>query len=277
LISDEAGNFYGVATTGGAYGQGVVFALLSSPNGKLKFKTLYAFKGQPDAGFPYGGLLFDASGNLYVGKSNIHLPLLYNVSPTTSIPDMGFNGNNNISFPWSYFGANPWFQANTTINFNDNLSWVKHNHTFKFGVFYQRSRKDQIAWGNSNGQFSFSNCPTSADPASCPNDSGMAYASALLGDFSTFSQSSTRPIGFFRYNQLELYAQDTWKTTSRLTLDYGIRFVWIPPQYDAKNQVALFNPSLYSSANAVRIYTCSSRDSNGNCISVLISFRIGLR
>jgi hypothetical protein len=195
------------------------------------------------------------NGNLSVGKNNINLPLLYAVPPTTSIPDMSFNGNNNISFPWSYFGANPWFQANTTINFNDNLTWVKRNHTLKFGVFYQRSRKDQIAWGNSNGQFSFSNCSTSADPASCPNDSGMAYASALLGNFSNFAQSSTRPIGYFRYNQLEFYAQDTWKTTSRLTLDYGMRFVWIPPQYDAKNQVAIFNPSLYDSTKAVRLYT----------------------
>jgi hypothetical protein len=195
------------------------------------------------------------NGNLGVGKNNINLPLLYAVSPTTSIPDMGFNGNTNISFPWSYFGANPWFQSNTTINFNDNLTWVKQNHTFKFGSFFQRASKDQIAWGNSNGQFSFSNCATSADPASCPNDSGMAYASALLGDFSNFAQSSSRPIGHFRYNQLEFYAQDTWKATSRFTLDYGMRFVWIPPQYDANNQVAIFNPSLYNSSKAVRLYT----------------------
>ena len=203
----------------------------------------------------YRGEAKSTNNNLSVGKNNINLPLLYSVSSSTSIPDMGFKGNNNISFPWSYFGANPWYQANTTINFNDNLSWVRNKHTFKFGAFYQRARKDQIAWGNSNGQFSFSNCPTSADPTGCPNDSGMAYASALLGDFSSFAQSSARPVGFFRYNQLEFYGQDTWKATSRLTLDYGMRFVWIPPQYDAKNQIAIFNPSLYDPAKAVRLYT----------------------
>jgi hypothetical protein len=94
--------------------------------------------------------------------------LLYDVSADTSIPDIGFRDPNNfISFPWSYFGANPWHQANTTINFNDNLTWIKGNHALKFGVFYQRSRKDQIAWGNSNGQFSFDSCPTSSDPAGC--------------------------------------------------------------------------------------------------------------
>ena len=65
LISDQAGNLYGVATTGGANGQGTAFELVRSQNGNWKFKTLYAFKGDPDAGFPYGALVFDASGNLY--------------------------------------------------------------------------------------------------------------------------------------------------------------------------------------------------------------------
>src|SRR5581483_8160870 len=195
------------------------------------------------------------NGNLSVGANNISLPMLYPVPPTTSIPDMGFGGNGgSIPYPWSYFGANPWYQANTTINLNDNVTWVEKNHTFKFGLFYQRNRKDQIAWGNSNGQFTIDNCATSSDPANCSdNNTGMAYASALLGYFRNFDQTSTRPIGFFRYNQLEFYAQDTFKVTPRLTLDYGMRFVWIPPQYDAKNQIALFVPADYDPAKAVQI------------------------
>lgn len=200
------------------------------------------------------------NGNISLGKNNIHLPMLFAVPPSTSIPDISFQGNNNLSYPWSYFGANPWYQANTTINFNDNLTWVKGSHALKFGIFYQRNRKDQIAWGNSNGQFTFNNCATSADPANCPNDSGMAYASALLGDFQQFDQSSARPIGYFRYNQLEFYAQDTWTATPRLTLNYGMRFAWIPPQFDAKNQIALFVPSLYNPATAVKI------DADGNIV-----------
>lgn len=200
------------------------------------------------------------NGNLSIGKNGISLPMLYPVAPSTSIPDMGFSGNN-LPYPWSYFGANPWYQANTTIDLNDNVTWVKNNHALKFGVFYQRSRKDQIAWGNSNGQYSIDNCATSSDPVGCTdNNSGMAYASGLLGYFRSFDQSSTRPIGYFRYNQFEFYAQDTWKVKPRLTLDYGMRFAWIPPQYDAHNQIALFNPALYDPAAAVKI------DADGNII-----------
>ncbi len=65
LLPDNLGNIYGVATVGGAYGSGTAYRLSQGTNGSWTFKTLYAFKGQPDAGFPYGGLVRDQSGNLY--------------------------------------------------------------------------------------------------------------------------------------------------------------------------------------------------------------------
>ncbi|MFP5276902.1 MAG: carboxypeptidase regulatory-like domain-containing protein [Acidobacteriota bacterium] len=199
------------------------------------------------------------NGNLSVGKNNVNLPLLYAVTSDTSIPDISYSGNGQ-NYPWSYYGANPWFQANTTINVNDNLTWIKRSHSFKFGIFYQRSRKDQPAWGNYNGQFNFNNCATSNNVRACDPATGSPFASALLGYFSSFDQSSARPRGYFRYNQLEFYAQDTWQVMPRLTLDYGMRFVWIPPQFDAKNQIALFDPSAYVRSAGVQI------DTNGNPI-----------
>ncbi|HKS74769.1 MAG TPA: carboxypeptidase regulatory-like domain-containing protein [Terriglobales bacterium] len=196
------------------------------------------------------------NGNITRATNGITLPLLFPLSPDQSIPDMSFNFNGpNVNLPGGYLGATPWHQANTTINVNDNLTWVRNNHTFKTGLFYQRSRKDQIAWGNLNGQFSFSTAPTSGGtcPAGVACTLGDPFASALLGNFDSFDQSTARPLGKFRYNQFEFYLQDTWKALSRLTLDYGMRFVWIPPQYDANNQVALFNPSAYNPAKAVTI------------------------
>lgn len=188
-----------------------------------------------------------ANGNISRGANGITLPLLFPLSSDQSIPDMSFGGLNNVNFQGGYLGATPWKQANTTINVNDNLSWVWRNHTFKTGMFYQRSRKDQIAWGNVNGQFNFGTGTFGS------YNLGDPFAAALLGYFQGFDQSTARPTGYFRYNQLEFYIQDTWKITPRLTLDYGMRFAWIPPQYDARNQVALFNPAAYNPANAVTI------------------------
>lgn len=65
LILDSAGNFYGVATAGGANSSGTAFELISTANSQWTFKTLYSFKGTPNAGFPYGALAFDSKGNLF--------------------------------------------------------------------------------------------------------------------------------------------------------------------------------------------------------------------
>jgi uncharacterized repeat protein (TIGR03803 family) len=64
---------YGAATTGGTYGSGIVFELtpkgvqegVEESVGEWHFRTIYSFRGQPDGVFPYGALLFDASGNIY--------------------------------------------------------------------------------------------------------------------------------------------------------------------------------------------------------------------
>ncbi len=64
LLSDAAGNLFGVTEIGGASSSGTIFKL--SPSGQTwQFTTLYAFRGQPDAGFPYGGLISDGAGNVY--------------------------------------------------------------------------------------------------------------------------------------------------------------------------------------------------------------------
>ncbi len=210
----------------------------------------------------YSSRVAGVNGNITVGANNINLPLLFPVTADTSIPDLGFGGNGQ-NYPYTYFGSTPWHQATTNITANDNVTWSLRSHTLKFGAFYERARKDQISYGNGNGQFSFNACSTSAAgcvSGSSSSNQGSPFASALLGYFQSFDQSSARPTGYFRYNQAEFYVQDTWQATPHFTLDYGVRFVYIPPQYDAKNQIALFTPSAYNPSTAVKI------DANGNVI-----------
>jgi uncharacterized repeat protein (TIGR03803 family) len=64
LIFDNAGNLYGTTVYGGTYGWGTVYEL--TPSGShWKVNVLYAFQGENDGGYPFGGLIFDQSGNLY--------------------------------------------------------------------------------------------------------------------------------------------------------------------------------------------------------------------
>ena len=56
---------YGTATAGGDNSQGTAFELTRNAKGRWKFKPIYQFTGEPDAGFPYSGLALDNSGKLY--------------------------------------------------------------------------------------------------------------------------------------------------------------------------------------------------------------------
>jgi uncharacterized repeat protein (TIGR03803 family) len=66
LVMDSAGNLYGAARFGGAYGDGAVFEVAALAGGKWKESVLYSFKSGPgDGDQPFGTLVFDKSGNLY--------------------------------------------------------------------------------------------------------------------------------------------------------------------------------------------------------------------
>jgi uncharacterized repeat protein (TIGR03803 family) len=66
LIFDSSGNLYGTTVVGGAHNYGTVFELTPQTGGSWTEKTLYSFNNNgTDGYYPDGGLVFDASGNLY--------------------------------------------------------------------------------------------------------------------------------------------------------------------------------------------------------------------
>jgi uncharacterized repeat protein (TIGR03803 family) len=64
LVLDQAGSLYGT-TAGSSKHDGTVFKLSPGKNGKWMKKTLHAFQGGTDGDVPWGGIVFDAGGNIY--------------------------------------------------------------------------------------------------------------------------------------------------------------------------------------------------------------------
>lgn len=64
LTMDAAGNLYGTAAQGGAYGNGTVFKLTNS-GGSWTCTSLHNFTGGSDGALPVSNVIFDAAGNLY--------------------------------------------------------------------------------------------------------------------------------------------------------------------------------------------------------------------
>jgi hypothetical protein len=146
--------------------------------------------------------------------------------------------------------AEIWEQKPTA---NTNLTWVKQNHTFKFGGEYIGEGYPQKNLWRSNGSFSFNVAETSdpwqnGQPLNYANPTGFSYASFLLGlpDTLQLSPQTETRLG---NHALGFYAQDSWKVTRRLTLDYGLRYdyqTYLKEQYGrmADASLSTFNPTV---------------------------------
>jgi hypothetical protein len=159
-----------------------------------------------------------------------------------AIPNMSFGGVQNGINP--SLGNIPYTNRNPVFSFVDNLSKVFGRHTFKTGVYIERMRKDEVGGANTRGSFDFGRNVNN------PFDANYAFANALLGNFNSYSEATFRPYSHYRYSQVEWYAQDSWKVSSRLSLEMGLRFYYAPPAHDDRFNITTFDRSQYNPATA---------------------------
>ncbi len=182
-------------------------------------------------------------------RTGVNTPLLYsNANAGDAIPSVSFAGIANQTFPNIAFNGSPFLQSFRINNFMDNLTKVAGDHTYKFGFYYQRATNERTSFGPVQSNLAFSN--NSANPL----NAGHPFANALLGIYDTYDQASVKLNSNFFYQNIEGYAQDTWKIRRRLTLDYGLRLSYYQPIFDQEGQLGFFNPTLFSPAKAPRIY-----------------------
>ncbi|MFB3902006.1 MAG: TonB-dependent receptor domain-containing protein [Acidobacteriota bacterium] len=106
----------------------------------------------------------------------------------------------------------------------DNLSWSVGQHTFQTGIDYKRSATNREYAGPDN-------YPTYGFDG---RFTGHSFADFLLGLPTGTSRGNLRPVVAQRHNEIGLYLQDDFKVTSRLTLNLGVRYDLITPEYDER-------------------------------------------
>ena len=149
----------------------------------------------------------------------------------------------NISGYLNYGNLGSSIFPRTSFVWADTLRWVKGRHSLSFGGMLDRSRFNQENLLAQDGNFSFTG-----------NTSGSSMADFYLGRMGSFSQGW----GSYQADRnvlFDLFIQDTFKMTSRLTLTGGVRWEPAFPMHDLFRQAEAFSPSLFLAGTKSQVFT----------------------
>lgn len=159
---------------------------------------------------------------------------------TGGLPRLGFAGAfvpGLGGFKW------PKFQGPDSITqFIDHVSYTHGNHAFKFGGEVHRNVVNGGAFGNARGSITFLGGVALAPAGANPNGSTQLEdffagdpfkASVQVGD-------PTRDIHNWAYG---LFAQDDWRLSKTLTINYGLRYEYSSVITEAHNRLGNFDPN----------------------------------
>jgi hypothetical protein len=145
-----------------------------------------------------------------------------------SVENLNFNGYSTGA------AANQLIQVNNTYQTSDTFSKVLGSHTMKFGAEFHADQVNGAPIAQFNGSFVFSGTET-----------GVDFADFLIGVPSQYNQSQLNSF-YARNKYAGLFAQDSWRARSNLTLNYGVRWDRIAPWSEKYNQISTFVPGAQS-------------------------------
>jgi hypothetical protein len=125
--------------------------------------------------------------------------------------------------------------------FKDDFSYVSGAHSLKFGFTYDKQEANGFGQQNIAGQAGFSFLETAA-PGATSATSGSSFASFLLG---YGDNGATETVRYLRqiYRYWGFYAQDDWRISRKLVLNYGLRYEFTVPPVSGGDQYSDFSPT----------------------------------
>jgi hypothetical protein len=133
----------------------------------------------------------------------------------------------------------PTIRLENTFNPVANFTNLRGNHTLKFGTSLVRRQIVDFQMNQGNGLFNFDTNFT-ADPNK-PAGTGDGMAGFLLGAYSSLSQDLQLVWAGYRVLEIGTYMADDWRVSSRLTVNLGLRYEFLPPPVEVANRMMNLN------------------------------------
>jgi hypothetical protein len=166
-------------------------------------------------------------------------------------PDkLGLIGVQNNVFPCFVFDGTPYNLggcgdsefADNTFQIADAVSWVHGKHTLKFGGEIRDMQFNVRRLTYASGSYTFDPAQTSSTGNSA-GVGGYAIGSALFGDV-YLGYLNYGGFSGVRFKNMAFYAQDSYKLTPKLTLNYGVRYDLDVPVSEAFDRLSVVDPTL---------------------------------
>ncbi|QNI32513.1 TonB-dependent receptor [Alloacidobacterium dinghuense] len=173
---------------------------------------------------------------LSIGNNSITIPgLPSNPIVAGGLPSIGITN-------FSAFGrqsTNPQWQDPALLDPKVNFTWVKGQHSLKFGYEYEHI---WMAVNDNNplyGSFGFTSDYTNTTTGSPVADN--YWADFLFGMPSSYALANYY-VAHLRSTMDNVYAQDDWRITPKFTLNYGLRWEYGSPYSEENNNISNFDP-----------------------------------
>ncbi|HKR30450.1 MAG TPA: hypothetical protein VJT08_08235, partial [Terriglobales bacterium] len=154
----------------------------------------------------------------------------------TRIPSIQLSGSTGTNYTVTW---EPWVNKADDYQIRDDVSWSSGKHSLKYGGSWALYKKIQDVFASTQGNFQFNGSYTGND-----------FADFLLGYSNSYSEDAVHDNGYWNNVSWAAYVQDNWRTTTRLTLNLGLRWDGAPHTYEANNRMSNFYPSLYDPSKA---------------------------
>jgi hypothetical protein len=129
-----------------------------------------------------------------------------------------------------------------TWHLTDIVSYTTGNHQLRYGGEIRQGRVNEFYHRHGTGTFVFdgSRGPWANDPTF--NANTKALADYLAGDVSNSSIAVGNPERWVKVNAFNLFAQDSWQITRKLSLNFGMRYEYFGPLHSDKKDLAVYIP-----------------------------------
>ncbi|MBV8818719.1 MAG: TonB-dependent receptor, partial [Acidobacteriaceae bacterium] len=131
---------------------------------------------------------------------------------------------------------------NTIYAYNDDFTWIKGNHTIKFGGMLQINHYNGFGRQCISGCVGFSYTETGVPGGTDPTKGGNAFASFLLGYADSGQIDTIRFIGQ-QFPYWGGFIQDDWRVNKKLVINYGLRYDINEPPTGLNDRWSDFSPT----------------------------------